>query len=93
MDITISASYQTPIQLVLDTLREAGKVPTILESEPVFAAVDHYGESAIVYVLRVWSTADDYWTTLFDINENIKKKFDEKGVAMTYPHLNVHLDK
>ncbi len=93
VDVAVSASYESPIQLVLDTLREAGKVPTILDSEPVFAAVDSYGESTINYVLRVWSTADDYWTTLFAINENVKKLFDEKGVTMTYPHLNIHLDK
>ncbi len=93
VDIAVSASYDSPIQLVLETLREAGNVPTILDSEPVFAAVDSYGESTINYVLRVWSTADDYWTTLFAVNENIKKLFDEKGVSMTYPHLNVHLDK
>ncbi len=93
VDVTVSASYDSPIQLVLETLTEAGKVSTILESEPVFAAVNSYGESSINYVLRVWSTADDYWTTLFAINENIKKLFDEKGVTMTYPHLNIHLDK
>ena len=93
VDVAISASYDSPIQLVLETLKEAGNVPTILESEPIFAAVNSYGESSINYVLRVWSTADDYWTTLFAINENIKKLFDEKGVTMTYPHLNIHLDK
>ena len=93
VDVAVSASYDSPIQLVLETLREAGNVPTILDSEPVFAAVDSYGESTVNYVLRVWSTADDYWTTLFVVNENIKKLFDEKGVTMTYPHLNVHLDK
>ena len=93
VDITVSASYETPIQLVLDTLREAGTVPTILESEPVFVAVDSYGESAIRYILRVWSTTDNYWNTYFTITENIKKLFDEKGVAMTYPHLNIHVAK
>ena len=93
VDVAVSAAYETPIQLVLETLREAGKVPTALESEPPFAAVDSYGESAINYVLRVWSTADDYWTTLYAVNENVKALFDAKGVSMTYPHLNVHLDK
>lgn len=93
VDVTVSASYETPVALVLETLKEAGQVPTILESEPIFAAVDCYDESAIRYILRVWSTADNYWDTLFAVNENIKKLFDEKGVTMTYPHLNVHLDK
>ena len=93
VDISVCASYEAPIALVLETLREAGNVPTILESEGVFAAVDSYGDSAIRYVLRVWSTTENYWDTYFTINENVKKLFDEKGVEMTYPHLNIHVAK
>ena len=29
----------------------------------------------------------------FYVNQNIKTAFDENGIEMTYPHLNVHLDK
>lgn len=93
VDIKISASYNSPIQNVLEALKEAADVPTILQEKGIFAALDSYGDSAISYVVRVWSTADDYWTTLYAINERIKAIFDEKGIEMTYPHLNVHLDK
>ncbi len=93
VDISISASYDAPIEQVLDALREAGKVATALEDPAPFAAVKEYGESAICYVLQVWCKGEDYWTTLFEANKNIKVVFDEKKIAMTYPHLNVHLDK
>ena len=93
VNIEIGVSYDTPTELVLEALREAGAVPTALEDTPPFAAMSSYGESNIRYLLHVWCTADDYWTTLFAVNENVRKVFAEKGVAMTYPHLNVHLDK
>ena len=93
VDITVSASYDSPVQLVLDTLKEAATVPTVLDSQPVFVALNSYGDSAIGYVIRVWSTAENYWDTYFAITENIKKAFDEKGIEMTYPHLNVHVHK
>ncbi len=93
VDITVSASYDSPVQLVLDTLKEAATVPTILDSQPVFVALNSYGDSAINYVVRVWSTTENYWDTYFTITENIKKHFDTKGIAMTYPHLNVHVSK
>ena len=93
VDITVSASYSTPIELALEALREAGKVPTALDTPAPFAAVTGYGESAINYKLQVWCKSEDYWTTLFDANKNVKDVFDEKGVIMNYPHLNVHLDK
>lgn len=93
VDITVSASYNAPLDTVLAALKQAAQVPTALEEKAPFAAVKNYGDSAIEYILQVWSTADDYWTTLFTVNANIKAKFDEAGIEMTYPHLNVHLDK
>ena len=93
VDVSVSASYDAPVQLVLETLRQAGKVATALEENPPIAAVDSYGDSAINYILRVWCNSADYWNTKCAVMEQIKVCFDEKGVEMTYPHLNVHLDK
>lgn len=93
VDIAISAAYSAPIDAVLEALREAAQVDTILDNNDPFAAVKNYGDSAIEYVLQVWCATEDYWTTLFNINKKIKDVFDAKGIEMTYPHLNVHLDK
>ena len=93
VDFSVTASYDAPVDVVLEALREAAKVPTAMETPVPFAAVKNYGESSIEYVLQVWSTAADYWTTTFDVNRNIKVAFDAKGVEMTYPHLNVHFDR
>lgn len=93
IDISVSASYNAPLDRVLEALRQAAQVSTALEEKAPFAAVKNYGDSAIEYILQVWSSADNYWPTLFAVNANIKAKFDEAGIEMTYPHLNVHLDK
>ena len=93
VDIAVSASYDAPVQLVLEALRQAAAVPTALEDPAPFVALDSYGDSAMNYVVRVWSTSADYWDTYFVITENIKKCFDEKGIEMTYPHLNVHVSQ
>lgn len=93
VDITVSASYDAPMDQVLAALAQAADVPTVLAEPAPFAAVKSYGESAIEYVLQVWCAGDDYWTTLFEVNKNIKVSFDRNGIQMTYPHLNVHLDR
>ena len=94
VEINVSASYDTPIETVKTALLAAAKLDAVLDTPAApFAAVLSYGDSAINYILRVWTPADEYWTTLFTINENIKKEFDKSGVIMTYPHLNIHLDK
>lgn len=93
VDVTVTASYDSPMDRVLDALRQAAQLDTVLDDPAPFCAVKNYGESAIEYVVQVWTGADDYWTTLFQLNRNIKECFDANGVEMTYPHLNVHLEK
>ena len=93
VDFKITASYDAPAEKVLAALKEAAAVPTILAEHEPFVAVNNYGDHAVEYVLQVWSATDDYWTTFFAINQNIKTVFDAKGIEMTYPHVNVHFDK
>ena len=94
VDINVTASYDAPVQKVIDTLLAAADHEKILSSpDKPFAALTGYGDSAISYTLRFWVENADYWTVTFYVNQNIKKLFDENGVEMTYPHLNVHLDK
>lgn len=94
VDINVTASYDSPIATVKAALLEAAKLDTVL-TEPAapFTGVVSYGDSAINYTLRVWTTSAEYWNTYFTITENIKQEFDKAGVEMSYPHLNVHLDK
>jgi len=93
VDVAVSASYDSPVQEVIGALCAAGAVDKALADPAPFAAVTSYGDSAINYSLRVWVNNADYWDVFFAVNENVKKIFDERGIAMTYPHLNVHLDK
>ena len=55
--------------------------------------VTAYGDSAIQYSLRLWVKTPDYWDVYFQVNRRVKDIFDEQAIEMTYPHLNVHLDK
>ena len=91
VDFTINVSYETPIQKVLDALVVAGTMDNVLLEPAPQAVVSNYGESAIEYSLRLWTKTEDYWDVKFALNEKIKRIFDETGIKMTYPHLNVHI--
>lgn len=93
VEVNVSASYETPVERVLEALREAAQVDKVLEDPAPFAALMSYGESSINYTLRVWVKSEDYWTVFFAINEKVSLVFAQSGVEMTYPHLKVHLDK
>lgn len=93
VDVAVSAAYGAPVDKVLAALREAANVEGVLADPAIFAAVTNYGDHAIEYVVRVWCPTDIYWDVLNGTTYNIKAIFDREGIEMTYPHLNVHLDK
>ena len=93
VEVVVSASYNTPTQKVIDALALAGTVDNVLLEPAPKAVITGYGDSAINYSLRVWVKTEDYWDVYFTINQRVKEIFDQQGVEMTYPHLNVHLDK
>lgn len=93
VEVAISASYDAEPQKVIDALVQAGTLDKVLLEPAPFAVISSYGDSAIQYSLRVWVKTADYWDVYFEIQQRVKKIFDEQGICMTYPHLNVHLDK
>ena len=93
VDITIQAAYSNDPQQVIAALLQAADTPTALQDPAPYAALSAYGESTMGYILQIWCKAEDYWTTLHTVNRNIRKVFDASGIQMSYPHLNVHLDK
>ena len=93
VEIAVSASYDVPTQKVIDALALAGTMDNVLLDPAPCAVVTKYGDSAIAYSLRIWVKTQDYWDVYFAVNQRVKNIFDEQGIAMTYPHLNVHLDK
>lgn len=93
VDINISASYNDEPEDVIEALKKAAQVPTALQEPAPYAAVTAYNDSAIGYILQVWCKSENYWSTMHTVNRNIRNTFKDAGICMTYPHLNVHLDK
>lgn len=92
VDLTICASYDSGIETVKETLREAvASVPQVLKDEDVFARVTGYKDNGIEYAVRAWCFNDDYWDAYFNLLEAMKNTFDAKGVQMSYPNINVHM--
>ena len=93
VDINVTASYDADPDKVVAALLEAAKDDRVLADPAPFAGLTGYGESAISYTVRVWVKTEDYWDVYNKINRQVLDTFRENGIEMTYPHLNVHLDK
>ena len=93
VEVAVSAAYSCPVEQVLEALKTAADVPGVLADPAPSAVVVSYGDSAILYKLYLWCEAADYWSCHFAATKKVKEVFDARNISMTYPHLNVHIDK
>jgi small conductance mechanosensitive channel len=90
VDLTISAAYQAPVELVKETIQGVCRSHEKVLSDPEpFVRLSTYGSSAIEYTVRAWCQNADYWDVYFDILEGIKTAFDAKGIAIPYPQMEI----
>lgn len=92
IDLVFGAGYDDDIDLVKKTLQEVVEQDerVLKDPAPTIAVLEH-ADSSVNYVCRPWTKTKDYWDVFFDLNEKVKKAFDEKGISIPYPQRDVHI--
>ncbi|MGL5596037.1 MAG: mechanosensitive ion channel family protein, partial [Cetobacterium sp.] len=49
-----------------------------------------HNSSSLDFTMRVWAKKEDYWTIFFDLQELVKKRFDQEGIEIPYNKLDVY---
>lgn len=92
VDLVVSVSYRDDLSRVKTVLEEIlNKDGRILADPAPTVAVLKLGESSIDFAVRPWVKSEDYWPTLFDLNQSIKERFDAEGICIPFPQREVHL--
>ena len=92
VDLVFSASYDDPIQDVLDVITQEVANHSKVLSEPAadIRATD-LAASSVDFVCRPWVKAEDYWDVKTDLTRRVKEAFEREGLSMPYPQQDVHL--
>ena len=53
--------------------------------------IKEHGDSSIKILARYWAPNDKFWDANFYMLEAVKRAFDENGIEIPYPQLDVHL--
>jgi len=75
------------LQAILDADERVLKDPAPL------IAVAELADSSVNFNVRPWVKAADYWGVMFDVTEKVKLTFDEEGISIPYPQMDVHINK
>ncbi len=92
VDLTFCADYSCDMEKVKSIiLNVAGNHQKVFKDPAPFVRATKQAESAIEYTARIWCNKADYWDVYFDVLETVKKAFDQNGITIPYPQMDVHI--
>lgn len=93
LDVTASVAYGTDLDKAMAVLKKVVDDDELILKDPIpKICVSELNTSSVDYSMWLWTTVDDYWTVWMRIRENIYKAFNENGISIPFPQLDVHFD-
>ncbi len=92
VDCTFGISYETDISEAKGILaRVAASHPEILNDPEPLIGVSSHGANAVQLDLKVWCSTESYYDVKYYLEEKVKLAFDEAGINIPYPQMDVHI--
>lgn len=94
VDCTFSIGYHNDIGHAKDVLLAVAEANSAIsrELQPIVGVANH-SDSSISIDLKVWCKTDDYWDVKYFLEENVKVAFDEAGISIPFPQMDVHVKR
>lgn len=94
VDCVFSISYQADIAAAKAILNRVASNCQKAKKEPPFViGVSSHGDSGVFLDLKVWCSTEDYFDVKYELEENVKTAFDEAGIEIPYPQMDIHIIK
>lgn len=92
VDLVIGISYDSDLRQAKQILQEILKNDNRVLPEPAaVVTVAGLGDSSVNFNVRPWVNSADYWGVYWDTLEKVKLTFDEQGIAIPFPQMDVHI--
>ena len=94
VDMVFGIGYDDDIKKAKEIMcRILDEDDRIFKDPAPLVAVAELADSSVNFNVRPWCKTSDYWDVYFDTHEKIKLTFDDEGISIPYPQMDVHHDK
>ncbi len=94
VDCQFGISYETDLTKAKDLMRGICRDSELILDEPeATIGVSKLDDSSVLMDMLAWCRTDDYWEVKYFLEEEVKKVFDENGIDMPYPQMEVRLQR
>jgi len=94
IDMVFGISYDDDIRKAKEIIQGIlGADERILKEPEPLVAVAELADSSVNFNVRPWVSSSDYWPVLYDVTEKIKLAFDENGISIPFPQMEMHMKR
>jgi small conductance mechanosensitive channel len=94
VDMVFGIGYDSDLlkaKAILEEMLSADE--RVLKDPAPVVAVAELADSSVNFVVRPWVNSADYWAVLWDMHEKVKLRFDEEGISIPFPQMDVHVNQ
>ncbi len=94
VDMVFGIGYDADLRQAKQLLAEIiAEDERVLKDPETVIAVSELADSSVNFIVRPWVKSADYFGVLWDTTEKVKLRFDEAGISIPFPQMDVHLHK
>lgn len=92
VDCKFGVSYDCDILKVKELMRQICCDCEMIFDEPKpVVGVSSHGDYAVIVDCYAWCKTEDYWDVKYFLEENVKKIFDDNGIEIPFPKVDVQI--
>ncbi len=94
VDLVFGIGYDDDIKEAKKILQELLAADSrVLKDPKPLVAVAELADSSVNFNVRPWVKSSDYWAVYYDITEQVKISFDNAGITIPYPQIDLNTKK
>lgn len=94
LNLVFGVGYESDMEKVRGLLKEIIESDERILKEPApQILMSELANSSVNFSVRMWTKASDYWNVNFDMNEKVFKVFNDNGINIPYPQVDVHINQ
>ena len=88
VDLKFSVSYDDNLTKVKSVVYDViSKIDLVIEEPESKVYISKHLDSGVEVTVFVWTKQENYYAVLFRMEEDVKNAFDENGITIPYPHV------
>lgn len=92
VDLRFGVAYDSDILKVKNIITEIVEShQLIMKDMERIVRLEQMADSSLIFVTKVWTLNEDYWTVYYDLNETVKEAFDKNSIEIPYPKMDVNI--